>query len=118
MWEAPEKQSTVDTQLNGDSVTALSIQSSANKTSLSLVSLVLVPGTQVNSLSSVLYLVIRILLSLSSTLQKKSANKLTVNILLNSVGVETQPCLSPLVTGNAAVEFPLSSTRAGMSSWK
>ena len=32
--------------------------------------------------------------------------------------VATQPCLSPLVTGNASEEFPLSSTRASMSSWK
>ena len=35
---------------------------------------------------------------------------MAVNIMLNNVGARMQPCLTPLVTGNASEEPPLSRT--------
>ena len=42
---------------------------------------------------------------------------MAVNIVPNNVGTRTQPCLTPLMTGNASEVSPLSSTRVSIPSW-
>ena len=47
----------------------------------------------------------------------KASVSIAENIMLNSVGARTQPCLTPLVTGKASEGSPSSRTRAIMPSW-
>ena len=48
---------------------------------------------------------------------QRASVSMAENIMLNRVGASTQPCLTPLVTGNGWEYSPLSSTLAFVPSW-
>ena len=91
------------------SLSAFKAQSSA-KRSLITVSSTLVTACRcggLNSFPSHLYL-----MGMPGVVSLKASVCIAENICLNSMGARTQPCFTPLVTGNEFEALPSSSTRA------
>jgi len=92
------------------SLSAFSAQSSARRRSLITVSLTLVIACRCRGLDSFplhLYL-----MGMPGEVSLKASVSIAEKIGLKSVVARTQPCFTPLVTGNGSEAFPSSSTRA------
>ena len=94
---------------------ALRAQSSAKRKSLRTVSFTFVTACSLlglNNFPSVLNLML-----MPGLQPQKASVSIAENIMLNSIGARTQPCLTPLVTEKAMEGSPSSRTRAIIPSW-
>ena len=97
------------------SVPALSAQSSANRKSRAMSSCTLVLACSLRRLKTLPS--VRYRKQTPTSPSRKASVSMAENIMLKRVGAKTQPCFTPLVTGNASEYSPSSCTLAFMPSW-